>query len=111
MSKAFVWFHHSSDSPSDSVSFYEKLLAWAPSEGPPGMTMFAGDDGPFAAVGENHGVQGWIPFAEVSDVDEATKRAERLGAEIVKPKTRGPAGQFAILRDPGGAALALWQKA
>src|SRR5688572_3858777 len=112
MSEAFVWFHNSSDKPSDAVGFYEKLLGWKSAGGPPGMTMFAGESGPFAAVAaRDAGVLGWIPFAQVDDVDAATKRAVGLGAEVLKAKTRGPAGEFAILRDPGGAALALWQKA
>jgi len=111
MSEAFVWFHNSSTNPSSSVAFYESLLGWQPAEGPPGMTMFAGEKGPFAAVAAEDGMVGWIPFAEVSDVDAATKKATGLGATVLKEKTRGPAGEFSIVRDPGGAAIALWQKA
>lgn len=112
MSEAFVWFHNGSEKPSDSVAFYERLLGWKRAEGPPGMTMFAGETGPFAGVGAKEGrVAGWIPYAQVEDVDAATKRAVKLGAELVKEKTRGPAGEFSIVRDPGGAAIALWQKA
>ena len=51
------------------------------------------------------------PTQQVDDVDAATKRAVKLGAEVLKQKTRGPAGDFSIVRDPGGAAVALWQKA
>ena len=54
---------------------------------------------------------GWVPFAEVADVDAATAKATRLGATVLKQKTRGPAGEYSIVRDPGGAAVALWQKA
>lgn len=112
MSETFVWFHNNSEKPSDSVSFYGKLLGWASSDGPPGMTMFTGEKGPFAAVGKQEaGLVGWIPYVQVDSVDAATKKAEKLGATVVKPKTRGPAGEFTIVRDPGGAALALWQKA
>ncbi|WP_428263102.1 VOC family protein [Haliangium sp.] len=111
MSKAFVWFHNSSSKPNESVAFYESLLDWRRADGPPGMTMLAGDDGPFAAVGGDDSVVGWIPFAQVADVDAATQKAESLGATVIKAKTRGPAGEFSIVRDPGGAAVALWQKA
>lgn len=111
MSAAFVWFHNSSEKPSDSVPFYEKLLGWKAAEGPPGMTLFAGESGPFAGVGAREaGVAGWVPYAQVDDVDVATRRAVELGAEVLKAKTRGPAGEFSIVRDPGGAAIALWQK-
>ena len=111
MSEAFVWFHNSSDKPSDSSAFYESLLGWKHTEGPPGMTMFAGEKGPFAAVGDEPGTLGWIPYAQVDNVDAATKKAQKLGATLLQKKTRGPAGEFSIVRDPGGAAFALWQKA
>jgi predicted enzyme related to lactoylglutathione lyase len=112
MSETFVWFHNSSEKPSDSVAFYEKLMGWSPSGGPGGMTMLGGAKGPFAGVAPNEdGVVGWIPYVQVDDVDAATKKATRLGARVVKAKTRGPAGEFSIVRDPGGAAVALWQKA
>ena len=110
MSEGFVWFHNGSKKPGDSEAFYQSLLGWKPTEGPPGMTMFGGDKGPFAAIGEADGVVGWIPYAEVKDVDAATAKATELGATVVGDKTRGPAGQYTIVRDPGGATLALWQR-
>ena len=111
MSQPFVWFHNQSENPSDSRAFYEKLLGWKSAEGPGGMTMFAGPSGPFAAVGSKEQAGGWIPYAEVDDVDTATEKAKKLGASVLQNKTRGPAGDFCIVRDPGGAAVALWQKA
>jgi predicted enzyme related to lactoylglutathione lyase len=111
MSEAFVWFHNSSKDPREAVAFYESLLGWKRAEGPPGMTMFAGEKGPFAGVAGEDGVVGWIPYVQVADVDAATKKATKLGATVLKEKARGPAGEFSIVRDPGGAAVALWQKA
>jgi predicted enzyme related to lactoylglutathione lyase len=112
MSQAFVWFHHGSDKPSDTVPFYQSLLGWKTSEGPPGMTLFAGESGPFAGVGPAQGsATGWIPYVQVDDVEIAQEKAVKLGASLVQGKTRGPAGEFCIVRDPGGAALALWQRA
>jgi hypothetical protein len=109
---AFVWFHNNSDNPSETVGFYEKLLGWKSADGPPGMTMFAGEAGPIAGIGAKDGkIAGWIPYAQVDDVDGATRRALELGAEVLQKKTRGPAGDFCIVRDPGGATVALWQKA
>ena len=112
MSQPFVWFHNHSSRPIESKSFYEKLLGWAEAEGPPGMTMFAGEKGPFAGLGQNETeLSGWLPYVQVDDVDAATKNAVKLGAAIVKAKTRGPAGDFSVVKDPGGATVALWQKA
>ena len=112
MSNEFAWFHNGSDKPSESVAFYEKLLGWKSADGPPGMTMLARDAGPFAAVMPRKGkVGGWVPYVQVDDVAAATKRAVKLGAELLEDQTRGPAGVYSIFRDPGGATVALWQKA
>ncbi len=112
MSEAFVWFHNSSDKPQESIVFYEKLLGWDAMAGPPGMTMFGGPKGPFAALAGREGdAPGWLPYVRVGDVDAATEKAIRLGASLVREKTRGPAGEFSVVRDPGGAAVALWRGA
>jgi predicted enzyme related to lactoylglutathione lyase len=112
MSSTFVWFHNHSEKPADSTTFYEELLGWKRADGPPGMTMLAAGAGPVAGLGGLDGVTaGWVPFVQVEDVDTATKRATKLGATVVKPRVRGPAGDYTIVRDPGGAAFALWQKA
>lgn len=110
MSNAFVWFHNGSHEPATAVRFYESLLGWKQTDGPAGMTMFGGEQGPFAAVVSEDGPAGWVPYAQVEDVDAATKKATKLGGTVVRSKTRGPAGEFTIIQDPGGAAIALWQK-
>jgi predicted enzyme related to lactoylglutathione lyase len=113
--RMFVWFHHNGTNANDAKRFYETLCEWKASEGPGGMTMLAQSGGPFAALGSTKDRYGdrdeWIPFVAVDDVDHATKQALSLGAVLLRGKTRGPAGEFAVVRDPGGAALALWKKA
>jgi predicted enzyme related to lactoylglutathione lyase len=112
MSDAFVWFHHNSENGRESEAFYQKLLGWGSSEGPGGMTMLAVEKGPFAATGEKYGeTPAWIPFVQVTNVDAATEKAVKLGAKIVREKSRGPAGEFSVVSDPAGASIALWQKA
>jgi uncharacterized protein len=112
MSDAFVWFHNNSEKPEESRVFYETLLGWKPADGPAGMTLFAGAKGPLAGLGAKEGgTAGWLPYAQVDDVDAATRKAVKLGAVVLKEKTRGPAGEFTVVSDPGGAAIALWQKA
>jgi predicted enzyme related to lactoylglutathione lyase len=115
MSAPFVWFHHNGKNPSKIAAFLESLLSWQVSEGPGGMRLLAASAGPFAAFGaerERYGERDeWIPFVSVDDVDAETERALALGATLVREKSRGPAGEFSVIRDPGGAALALWKKA
>jgi uncharacterized protein len=115
MSSPFVWFHNNGNNPKKTKDFLESLVTLQSSEGPGGMTMLATAAGPFAALGgkqERYGDRDeWIPFVAVEDVDAATQRAVRLGASLVREKSRGPAGEFTVVRDPGGAALGLWKKA
>lgn len=111
MTNPFVWFHNGSEKASEAIKFYEELLGWKGSAAPGGVTVFSGEAGPFAGVAPKDGAsQGWIPYVQVEDVERATERAEKLGAKVLQKRTRGPAGEFTIVRDPGGAALALWQK-
>lgn len=114
MSTPFIWFHHNGRKPSDTRKFLESLLGFQASAGPGGMTMLGVGEEPFAALGgkDRYGDRDeWIPFVAVDDVDAATARAVALGASLLQEKGRGPAGEFAVVRDPGGAALALWKKA
>lgn len=115
MSSPFVWFHHNGAKTKETKKFFESLFDWKASDGPDGMTMLAVDEGPFAAVGSKPDRYGdkdeWVPFVAVDDVDAATKRAVSFGATLLREKRRGPAGDFTVVRDPGGAALALWKKA
>jgi uncharacterized protein len=115
MSFPFVWFHHNGQKSKEAEEFYESMFGWKASAGPAGMSMLAADAGPFAAIGSKEDRYGdreeWIPFVAVDDVDARTERAVALGATVLREKSRGPAGEFSVVRDPGGAALALWKKA
>jgi predicted enzyme related to lactoylglutathione lyase len=103
----FVWFDLRTPARDAAERFYSSLLGWQ-----------IADDGAMAAGGEPWGVVAedaalpdarWIPYIQVEDVDEATRRAVELGASVVQPKTAGPAGFFTTIEDPGGAQVALWQ--
>lgn len=112
MSDAFVWFHNASEKSAESIKFYQQLLGWKSSEGPAGLTMLAREAAPFAGIAPKKGkVSGWIPYVQVDEVATATARAVQLGGELLEDRTRGPAGVYSVVRDPGGALVALWQKA
>ncbi|WP_052272527.1 VOC family protein [Leisingera sp. ANG-M7] len=51
---------------------------------------------------------GWIPYAEVADVDAAAAQAEDLGGDILRSPFEVPGvGRNALLRDPLGALLGI----
>jgi predicted enzyme related to lactoylglutathione lyase len=53
---------------------------------------------------------GWDSSISVEDADRATARARELGATVLKEPVDMPgAGRKAVLRDPSGAVVSLWQ--
>ncbi|MEO0459272.1 MAG: VOC family protein [Myxococcota bacterium] len=111
MSNPFVWFDHRSDSPSGASQFYEELFGWKRADkGPPGMTAFGEGERPWSGMVAAESLPaGWLPYAQVEDLEMSTAQAKKLGAKVLKDRTRGPAGDFVVVRDPSGGAIALWQ--
>jgi uncharacterized protein len=52
----------------------------------------------------------WMTYILVEDAEKALEKANKHGASTVKPVTAaGEMGRFAIITDPSGAHIALWQ--
>ena len=47
----------------------------------------------------------------MAKIDEAIARAQKLGATVVTPRTDIKEGSFAVLQDPAGARIGVFQKA
>ena len=103
-----------------SKNFYGKLFDWKYEDipGADGITYTS------IGVGENkYGVGGgmlrqrmpnapsaWMPYILVDDVEASTRKAEKLGATVLKDVTEVPdMGSLSILKDPTGAVIGLWQ--
>ena len=53
---------------------------------------------------------GWLVSLLASDVDDAVRGAEAAGGVVVTPvQTAGDLGRWAVLRDPSGARVGLWE--
>ncbi len=115
----FVWFDLLVDDPEAAKSFYGPLFGW---------TFESLHDGDFdTIVHRGRPIGGivrhkherddepddvWLPSLSVPDVDEATSRARRAGAALLrKPQTLGRRGRVSVLRDPEGAAFVLLRAA
>ena len=103
-------------------AFYEGLFGWefagpGPMPGdPPGEYWVARLHGAeVAAVGTAPAagtVPGWNTHVSVDDVDATVRRATGLGARLlVAPVDAPPAGRLAVIADPTGAPMTLWQPA
>ena len=51
----------------------------------------------------------WIPYFGGDVVDDAVIKAQGLGATVIMPAVTAGAGRFAALRDPEGAAFAVYE--
>jgi predicted enzyme related to lactoylglutathione lyase len=52
----------------------------------------------------------WLPYVEVSEIDDATDLARQLGASVLLEPREGPAGWRSVIATPAAGEIALWQQ-
>jgi predicted enzyme related to lactoylglutathione lyase len=115
------WADLSTKGAGAAKDFYTGVFGWDAVDLPiPGggvYTMFQMRGRSVAAVSEQQdqeAAQGipphWTTYITVADVDAAAKQAEAAGATLLAPPFDVmDAGRMAVIADPTGAAVALWQ--
>ena len=73
-----------------------------------------GPDGPGAGLQRVESIEAGNAvqiYMHVESVNGTLEQAQTLGGEVVKPRTEvgGGHGAYALLRDPGGAVIGLWE--
>jgi predicted enzyme related to lactoylglutathione lyase len=103
------------------VAFYRALFGWDVSEAPIGpnetysMFQLHGKEVGAACTmrqeERQHGVPPhWNLYVTVDKVDDAAKKAEKLGAKILAPPFDVmDAGRMAVVQDPTGAIFQIWE--
>lgn len=117
MANPFVHIELNTNDVGKAKTFYGQLFDWELEDVPMGpdstYTMIGvGDDGTGGGIMQ-HPMAGapsaWIPYVEVDDVGDSTKKAQTLGATIIRDVTEIPEmGSFSIISDPTGGVLGLW---
>jgi predicted enzyme related to lactoylglutathione lyase len=51
----------------------------------------------------------WIPYLEVSHIDELSERARGFGAGVLLEPREGRAGWRSVVQVPEGGEIAFWQ--
>ncbi|UWQ24071.1 VOC family protein [Leisingera aquaemixtae] len=115
-----VWHDLFTGDRDGSMAFYQKVagwsyqveraadFAWGGGERDFVLALSDGEAGAGLAETPAGLPGGWIPYAEVSDVDAAAALAERLGGETVRPPFEVPGvGRNALLRDPLGSLFGI----
>lgn len=110
MTSPIAWFDNQSRDTDLTAEFYARTLGLSVQQGP-GFPMLVSGDAPFASVSVSAKERtGWIPYFEVTDIEASEAKARENGGEVVEERQRGPAGEFVIVRDPGGTLFALWKR-
>lgn len=99
-----------------SGDFYAELFGWdigdlGPEAGDYRLATVAGQpvSGLLRSSAE-HPIEMWSVYLAVEDIDEAYERAQAAGAHpLVPPYALDEHGRYALVADPGGSVLGLWQ--
>jgi predicted enzyme related to lactoylglutathione lyase len=116
----FCWADLGTTEGADAKSFYTELFGWDAEDLPAGedgvYTMFRMGGRDIAALYEMGAEERgqlpahWSSYVSVDDVAEAARRAAELGATVVaEPFDVMDSGRMAVVRDPTGAHVHLWQ--
>ena len=115
----FCWNELATTDVQAAKNFYGKVFGWKFSDHPMGditYTMIKRDDEEFAgiwAIPQDKTKEippHWMAYILVEDVKKSLELAQANGAKVMKPVTQaGEMGLFAIITDPTGAHISLWQ--
>lgn len=104
--------------PADNVDelkvFYGEMFGWTFEKGSPGFRhyhMLTPGGGPKGGLSARQDPQhGPVNYIKVASAQEAITRAQALGAKVLVDKKPVPgAGWYAVLLDPQGNRLGLWE--
>jgi predicted enzyme related to lactoylglutathione lyase len=112
----FSWTDLSTPDPEAAKSFYGGLFGWDAEDTPiPGggvytMLRLDGKDACAISAAREGQMTAWLSYVTVDDVDAAARRVGELGGMVhAEPFDVMTAGRMAVVQDPTGAVLALWQ--
>ena len=119
---AIGWTDLTVEDAEDIRNFYQDVVGWKSTPFDMGgyndfVMADPETDTPMAGIcharGPNAGLPPqWLIYISVEDVDLGAERCLALGCEVlVKPQEMGHMGRFCVIRDPAGAACALFTPA
>jgi predicted enzyme related to lactoylglutathione lyase len=114
----FSWVELVTSDADAAKGFYTQLFGWEYEDNPTGpepdapvYSMARRDDHHVAALfGDDSQPPHWNCYVTVASADETTARAKDLGATVMaEPFDVMEVGRMAVIADPAGAALCLWE--
>lgn len=117
----FCWIDLATTDPEGAKKFYSQLFGWKAVDLPAGegmtYTMLNINDKPVAALYEMNEPQKaqklpphWMSYIAVDDIVKTTDNVEKLGGNVIAPPFDiMDYGKMAMLQEPSGSLVALWQ--
>jgi predicted enzyme related to lactoylglutathione lyase len=112
----FVHLELNSTDVPKSKAFYGKLFEWTLEDtkiGDLAYTMIKVGKGTGGGMMQQlipGAGSAWLPYVDVQDIKASTKKAQSLGAKVMKDVSEvADMGWLSIIVDPTGAMLGLWQ--
>lgn len=117
-----TWLDYGAPQLSESLDFYGALFGWDFEDSGPQLnhyTMAHKDGAPVCGLMDTTGVTGpdgaplpaaWNVFLAVDDIGARLAKAQEAGARVLmEPGHMAGTGTFALLADPTGARIGLWE--
>ncbi|MEG8184354.1 VOC family protein [Nocardia terpenica] len=111
------WVELFTSDPDRAIAFYGELLGWTAERGGPeygGYITFRKDGNAVAGGMHNDGSSGgpdqWTIYLASEDAEVTAAKAAAGGGRVVVPAMQvGEMGHMAVLADPSGAGIGVWQ--
>ncbi len=116
----FCWNELSTTDPKKAKEFYGKVFGWEFEEHPMGDMNYimVKVNGKKASAGiwaipkemQSQIPPHWMSYILVENLEKSLEKVTKLGGKVVRPATEaGDFGRFAIITDPTGAMIAIWE--
>jgi uncharacterized protein len=110
----FSWAELATSDADAAKAFYTQLFGWVYDDNPIGdgqvYTMASRDGGTVAALFGSDQPPHWNCYVTVASADDAAAKAAESGATVVaEPFDVMDVGRMAVIADPQGAALCVWE--
>jgi predicted enzyme related to lactoylglutathione lyase len=110
----FSWAELATSDADAAKAFYTQLFGWEYDDNPIGdgqvYTMAQRDGGTVAALYGSEQPPHWNSYVTVASADETAAKAAEVGGSVVaEPFDVMDVGRMAVIADPQGAALCIWE--
>jgi predicted enzyme related to lactoylglutathione lyase len=111
---ALCWNELATPDVERAKSFFAELLGWDYKPDDSGYTSIINAGRPNGGMREQTEQErgtppSWLAYFTVESADEAARQAERLGGRTLLPTTEIRGGRFALIADPQGAPVAVFE--